>query len=30
MKHALRGRGGICARVIKAGRIRARDDIEVE
>ena len=30
MTRALRGRGGICARVIKGGRIRARDAIEVE
>jgi MOSC domain-containing protein YiiM len=30
MTRALRGRGGICARVIKAGWIRARDAIEVE
>ena len=30
MTQALKGRGGICARVVKAGRIRARDDIEVE
>ena len=30
MTRALRGRGGICARVVEAGRIRARDAIEVE
>ena len=30
MTRALRGRGGICARVIRAGRIRAQDAIEVE
>jgi MOSC domain len=30
MTRALRGRGGICARVIKGGLIRARDAIEVE
>ena len=30
MTRALRGRGGICARVIEAGVIRARDAIEVE
>jgi MOSC domain-containing protein YiiM len=30
MTRALRGRGGICARVIKAGWIRPRDAIEVE
>jgi MOSC domain-containing protein YiiM len=30
MTRALKGRGGICARVVKAGRIRARDAIEVE
>jgi MOSC domain-containing protein YiiM len=30
MTRALRGRGGICARVIKGGRIRARDAIEGE
>jgi MOSC domain-containing protein YiiM len=30
MTRALRGRGGICARVIKGGRIQARDAIEVE
>ena len=29
MTRALKGRGGICARVIEAGRIRARDAIEV-
>ena len=27
MTRALRGRGGICARVIQGGRIRARDEI---
>jgi len=30
MTRALRGRGGICARVVEAGMIRARDAIEVE
>ena len=30
MTRALKGRGGICARVIKAGRIRTRDPIQVE
>ena len=30
MTRALKGRGGICARVVKAGRIRAQDAIEVE
>jgi MOSC domain-containing protein YiiM len=30
MTRALRGRGGICARVVEAGRIRPRDAIEVE
>jgi MOSC domain-containing protein YiiM len=30
MTRALKGRGGICARVVKAGRIRARDTVEVE
>jgi MOSC domain-containing protein YiiM len=30
MTRALKGRGGICARVVKAGWIRARDAIEVE
>ncbi len=30
MTRALRGRGGICARVVEAGVIRARDTIEVE
>ncbi len=30
MTRALRGRGGICAKVVEAGRIRARDAIEVE
>ena len=30
MTRALKGRGGICARVIKSGRIRAYDTIEVE
>jgi MOSC domain-containing protein YiiM len=30
MTRALKGRGGICARVVKAGRIRPRDAIEVE
>jgi MOSC domain-containing protein YiiM len=30
MTRALRGRGGICARVITAGLIRTRDAIEVE
>jgi MOSC domain-containing protein YiiM len=29
MTRALRGRGGICARVVEAGRIRGRDAIEV-
>ena len=27
---ALKGRGGICARVVQAGRIRAHDDIEIQ
>ena len=30
MTRALKGRGGICARVIRAGRIRVQDAIEVE
>lgn len=30
MTRALKGRGGICARVVEAGRIRAQDVIEVE
>ena len=30
MTKALKGRGGICARVVEAGRIRARDAIVVE
>jgi MOSC domain-containing protein YiiM len=30
MTRALKGRGGICARVVKAGRIRTQDAIEVE
>jgi MOSC domain-containing protein YiiM len=30
MTQALKGRGGICARVVEAGRIRAGDTIEVE
>ena len=30
MTRALKGRGGICARVIEAGRIRVRDAIGVE
>ena len=30
MTRALKGRGGICARVVEAGTIRARDAIEVE
>ena len=30
MTRALKGRGGICARVVEAGTIRARDTIEVE
>jgi MOSC domain-containing protein YiiM len=30
MTRALKGRGGICARVVKGGRIRAQDVIEVE
>ncbi len=30
MTRALRGRGGICARVVRAGRIRARDTIEAD
>ena len=30
MTRALKNRGGICARVIEAGRIRAQDTIEVE
>ena len=30
MTRALKGRGGICARVVKAGKIRAQDAIEVE
>jgi MOSC domain-containing protein YiiM len=30
MTRALKGRGGICARVVEAGTIRARDPIEVE
>lgn len=29
MTRALKGRGGICARVVQAGRIRARDAIEI-
>jgi MOSC domain-containing protein YiiM len=29
MRRALRGRGGICARVVEGGMIRARDAIEV-
>jgi MOSC domain-containing protein YiiM len=29
MRRALKGRGGICARVVEGGRIRARDQIEV-
>lgn len=28
MTRALRGRGGICARVVEAGRIRAQDTVE--
>jgi MOSC domain-containing protein YiiM len=30
MTRALKGRGGICARVVQAGRIRAHDDIEIQ
>ena len=30
MTRALKGRGGICARVVQAGRIKAQDVIEVE
>jgi MOSC domain-containing protein YiiM len=30
MTRALKGRGGICARVVEAGRIRVRDVIEIE
>ena len=30
MTRALKGRGGICARVVEAGRIRAQDAIAVE
>jgi MOSC domain-containing protein YiiM len=30
MTRALKGRGGICARVVKAGRIRARDVIDIQ
>ena len=30
MTRALRGRGGICARVVQSGKIRAGDAIEVE
>jgi MOSC domain-containing protein YiiM len=30
MTRALKGRGGICARVVEAGMIRAQDTIEVE
>ncbi len=30
MTRALKGRGGICARVVEGGLIRARDTIEVE
>jgi MOSC domain-containing protein YiiM len=30
MTRALKGRGGICARVVKAGRIRTHDAIEVQ
>jgi MOSC domain-containing protein YiiM len=30
MTRALKGRGGICARVVEAGRIRAGDAVEVE
>ncbi len=30
MTRALKGRGGICARVIEGGKIRARDTIEAE
>lgn len=30
MTRALKGRGGICARVVRAGRIRARDTIEAD
>ena len=30
MTRALKRRGGICARVVEAGRIRAKDAIEVE
>ncbi len=30
MTRALKGRGGICARVVEAGRIRARDTFVVE
>jgi MOSC domain-containing protein YiiM len=30
MTRALKGRGGICARVVEAGQIRAQDAIAVE
>jgi MOSC domain-containing protein YiiM len=30
MTRALKGRGGICARVVQAGRIRAHDAIEIQ
>ena len=30
MTRALKGRGGICARVVQAGRIRAHDVIEIQ
>jgi MOSC domain-containing protein YiiM len=30
MTRALKGRGGICARVIEGGVIRAQDVVEVE
>jgi MOSC domain-containing protein YiiM len=30
MTRALRGRGGICARVVQAGSIKVRDTIEIE
>jgi MOSC domain-containing protein YiiM len=30
MTRALKGRGGICARVVEGGKIRARDTIGVE
>jgi len=30
MTRALKGRGGICARVVRAGSIRVQDAIETE